>query len=436
MTTRKLYRPRTMPVAVLSAARQDVVPRDQQRRDPIGSALQSALTWLSDAHELGVHLQLSAALALPDAYVPPEAMLDPVPDHLPVRTLPNGTGHDLSDADAAAIIAACGTDVKIPDLGYFDNLLADDDTIRNQVHSHLLRCGRAAVQLKSVGCDGVTGFIGRDTTLDLDQNLARYEKYVIPLLRELKAMGLKFFVENCPMPGWNTKGLFFNNLAYCVGMWVALIRIAEKHGVGDVLRFTYDPSHDILMGTRPEVTFAVMKAAGYAHYIGRFHGKNMFRKAASVALWTVHGQRVGLGCTVDGQPHPDPAMRGGAWGAMVGEHGMFGVGYYNPVGQVNGTEVDVMGMHCAAREILGVDPDTFYNILEHEFNPARVQDQDVVMELISYSVGFVRGTDLAADSICQSQTWAAGRNIILPGSHNPFYQVPGLAEAVAKLLAA
>ena len=39
-----------------------------------------------------------------------------------------------------------------------------------------------------------------------------------------------------------------NNIAYTPGTWIALHRIAEKHGVGDQFRIHYDPSHAILMG--------------------------------------------------------------------------------------------------------------------------------------------------------------------------------------------
>ncbi|MDD5075083.1 MAG: hypothetical protein PHO54_04365 [Candidatus Peribacteraceae bacterium] len=435
MKSRAILEPRLMRIAVLTAALQDVVPRDQQRQDPKGSALIAALKWIEVAKMLGFDLQLSAALALADAYVPPEAMLDPVAHHVPLRTMSATEGEDLSEADAQTIIAACGNRVKICDLGFFENLLHPVDAIREKIHAHLLRVARAAKLLVPVGCGGVTGFIGRDPTRDLDQNVASFESLVIPLLQQIKALGLNYWIENCPMPGWNTTDTYVNNIAYCPGMWLKLLAIAEKYGVDDMLHITYDESHDILMGSTHAQSFAAVAAAGHPQLINRFHGKNQYVNHAARALWNVRGQGIDLGCRIDGQPHPDPAKQGGAWGVMTCNHGMIGLGHYNPVAQVLGYEADWLDHQVAAREVLGLDPVDTYFILEHEWGNNRVQDWTRIIQMLSISVRFIRGIDAAADALSVSKVFCDSFQIPLPGTPNPAYVIAGLAEAAKKIMA-
>ena len=366
-------------------------------------------------------MELAAALARPDSYIPPEAMLDPVASHLAVRTFKDGTGQDLADEDANALIEACGEQVKICDLGFFENLLHPDDTIRKQIHEHFLRCARAAVKLQSVGCTGIAGFIGRNINLDMDQNLTMFEEEVIPLLKKLKAMGLKFYLEQCPMPGWNTTDTFINNIGYCAGMWIKLHYIAKKHGVDDVLCITYDESHDILMGNTHHGSFAAMRAAALGHMVSRFHGKSQYLNLAKVATWTRRGQMIDLGCRIDGQPHPNPAEQGKAWGVMPCGHGMIGISNYNPLAMYRGEEPDWLDHQIAARKVLMLDPEQTFFILEHEWGPARVQNMDLVLGMIEISVNYIRGIDAAADALVQAEKWCQSNSLPLPGTPSPLY---------------
>lgn len=431
-----LHEPRLMRVAVLTAALQNVVSREDQEVDPLGSSLESALWWIDQAGILGVDIQLSAALQVVDSHVPPEAMLDPVAAHLPVRTMSATEGVDLSDGHLATIIAACETQkVRICDLGYFDDLLHKDEGIRRKIHAHLMRCARAAAKLSTVGCGGVTTFIGRHTGLDMDQNVALFETEVIPILKQFRAMGLTLWIEQCPMPGWNTTDVFVNNIAHCAGMWIKLIRIAEKHDVDSALRITYDESHDILMGNTHHGSFAAMRAAGLGHVVNRFHGKQQYRNRALTALWTVMGKMIDNGCRVDGQPHPDPAKQGGAWNVMTCAHGMIGIGHYNPLNIIQGLEADWLDHQIAARTVLELDPRDTYFILEHEWGPNRVQEQRPVLEMIAFSSRFIRAIDAAAEAMVQAGVWARAEELPIPGTPNPAYDIPGLIEAALQIQA-
>ena len=82
MATIRAFEPKFMKVGILSAALQELTPRDVRDVDP-DRAIED---WIAYARELGAdELQLSAALHPSDADVPPEAMLDPVANTLDLR---------------------------------------------------------------------------------------------------------------------------------------------------------------------------------------------------------------------------------------------------------------------------------------------------------------------------------------------------------------
>src|SRR6187549_1668213 len=76
------FEPRFMKIGVLTAALQELTPRDVRDNDP-DRAIEE---WLDFARELEVDcIQLSAALHPSESDVPPEAMLDPVANTLDLR---------------------------------------------------------------------------------------------------------------------------------------------------------------------------------------------------------------------------------------------------------------------------------------------------------------------------------------------------------------
>src|SRR5262245_65328870 len=78
----KPFAPKFMKVGILTAALQELTPRDVRDADP-DRAIED---WLAFARELGSeHIQLSAALHPSETDVPPEAMLDPVANTLDLR---------------------------------------------------------------------------------------------------------------------------------------------------------------------------------------------------------------------------------------------------------------------------------------------------------------------------------------------------------------
>ena len=78
----KEFEPKYMKIGVLTAALQELTPREIRDPDP-DRAIED---WAAFARELGAdNIQLSAALHPSESDVPPEAMLDPVANTLDLR---------------------------------------------------------------------------------------------------------------------------------------------------------------------------------------------------------------------------------------------------------------------------------------------------------------------------------------------------------------
>jgi sugar phosphate isomerase/epimerase len=382
----KAFAPAFMKIGVLTAALQELTAREVRDADP-DRAIED---WLEFAGDLGAdYIQLSAALHPSQADVPPEAMLDPVANTLDLR-------QPLDAARARRIEAAVAqSGVRISDLAYFDNLLHDDPAIRRRKHEFLLRVFDAAALL---GLDGVCGFVGRNQQHSMDENLVDFEQQFVPLLKEAKARGLTYRVEQCPMPGWTIGDNWHNNIAYAPGPWIALHRICEKHGVGDQFRIHYDPSHAILMGQDTRSIFQYLKDEGYGFLIGGFHVKGQVADAKGIAAWGYGGQTLERGDWVDGKASAHAADHVNAWKKQVvlAEHELPGTARHDPLAYLQNRTVDWLDHQLAARELLPLDVANTHLIVEHEYPPARVQNRERLTPILQGSIAFVRQIDRAA----------------------------------------
>ena len=380
------FTPKFMKVGILTAALQELTPRDVRDADP-DRAIED---WLAFARELGADdVQLSAALHPSEADVPAEAMLDPVANTLDLR-------QPFDRARAARVQAAiAATGVRISDFAYFDNLLHHDAATRRKKHDFVRRMFDAAALL---GVDAVCGFVGRNQQRSMDENLIEFEEHFVPLLREAKARGLTYRVEQCPMPGWTTGDNWHNNIAYTPGAWIALHRICEKHGVADQFRIHYDPSHAILMGQDTRSIFQYLHDSGYGFLIGGFHVKGQVIDSAGVAAWGYGGQTMQRGDWLDGKPSPRPADQLNAWKKQVvlAEHEMPGTARHDPLAYLQNRTVDWLDHQLAARELLPLDVAATHLVVEHEYPKARTQDRERLTPILQGSLAFVRRIDQAA----------------------------------------
>src|SRR3981189_3705062 len=132
------FQPKTMQLSILTAALQELTPRDQRDADP-DLAIEE---WLEFARRLNCpNIQMSAALHPSHANVLPEALLDPVANTLDLRQ-----PFDRQPADRV-LAAMNATGVGLSDLGYFDNMLVADAAARARKYDFMLRVFDAAVLL-------------------------------------------------------------------------------------------------------------------------------------------------------------------------------------------------------------------------------------------------------------------------------------------------
>ncbi|CAN5768203.1 hypothetical protein BH24ACT5_BH24ACT5_18900 [soil metagenome] len=393
MTSPAPFAPVTMPVGVLTAALQELTPREQRDPDP-DLAVEE---WLEFAKDLGADcIELSAALHPSVADMPAEAMLDPVANTLDLR--------DPFDETRAKRVQASvdATGVTIADIGYFDDMLHEDAAIRGKKHDFMIRAMDAAVLL---GVPAVTGFVGRDQSKSMDQNLIEFEESFVPLLAEAKSRGLEYRVEQCPMPGWTPGDNFHNNIGYTPAMWIALHQICERHGVGDQFRVHYDPSHSILMGQDTRSMFQYLADEGYGFIISGMHVKGQVVDAKGVSAWGYGGQTVQRGDWVDGEVSSNPADLVDSWKkqTVLCEHELPGTAKHDPLAYLQNRTVDWLDHQLAARELLELDPAKTPLIVEHEYPAARVQERALLEHILAGSIAFTRHIDAAAAAMYSLQ---------------------------------
>lgn len=384
--TVKSFEPKFMKIGVLTAALQELTPRNVRDEDPD----RAVEDWLGFAQEVGSsYVQLSTALHPSCSDVPPEAMLDPVANTLDLR-------QPFDKARAARVLSAVrSTGIGFSDLGFFDNMLTDDNDNRQKKHDFMLRVFDAAALL---GVDAVCGFVGRNQKLSMDGNLVFFEETFVPLLKAAKDRGICYRVEQCPMPGWTTNDNFHNNIAYTPGTWMALHRICEKHGVGDQFRIHYDPSHAILMGQDTRSIFQTLKDAGYNFLIAGFHVKGQVIDSKGVSTWGYGGQTVERGDWKNGKASTDPAEQLNAWKKQVVlcEHELPGTAKHDPLAYLQNRTVDWLDHQLAARELLQLDVANTHLVVEHEYPKARIQDKEKLKPILKGSIAFTRKIDEAA----------------------------------------
>jgi sugar phosphate isomerase/epimerase len=407
------FAPKYMKVGILTAAIQELTPREVRDQDP-DRAIEE---WVAFARELGAdNIQLSAALHPTETDVPPEAMLDPVANTLDLR-------RPFDKERARRVQKALEAHrIGISEVGYFDNMLHHDRAVRQKKYDFMRRAFEAATLL---GVDAVCGFVGRNAQLSMDENLFDFEESFVPLLKEAKERRLTYRVEQCPMPGWTTGDIFHNNIAYTPGTWIALHRICEKHGVGDQFRIHYDPSHAILMGQDTRSLFQFLKDAGYNFLIGGFHVKGQVVHSRGVSEWGYGGQTVERGDWKNGKPSSNPADQLNAWKKQIvlAEHELPGTARHDPLAYLQNRSVDWFDHQLAARELLALDVANTHLIVEHEYPPARIQDKARLKPILSGSIAFVRHIDqAAADMFALQHEVLAAQNIPIQGVGREAYR--------------
>ena len=384
----KPFGPQFMKIGVLTAALQELTPREMRDPDP-DRAIED---WVAFAREVGAdYIQLSAALHPTESDVPPEAMLDPVANTLDLRKpfdkdrAKRGEGGARGEPASASRTSATST-----------TCCTTTRPIRRKKHDFMKRVFDAAALL-GVG-RGLRLRRAATRSARWTRTWTTSSEWFVPLLKDAKARGLTYRVEQCPMPGWTTGDNFHNNIAYAPGPWIALHRICEKHGVGDQFRIHYDPSHAILMGQDTRSLFQYLKDEGYDFLIGGFHVKGQVdRRQGRVGLGLRRPDR-GARRLEGGKPSPNPADQVNAWKkqTVLCEHELPGTAKHDPLAYLQNRTVDWLDHQLAARELLKLDVANTHLVVEHEYPKARIQDKEKLAPILQGSIAFTRKIDEAA----------------------------------------
>lgn len=148
---------------------------------------------------------------------------------------------DLSDEAVERILNYLDKkNVYISGLGYYPNPLDADEAKREVYINHILKIITAA---KKLNIPVVNTFIGRNSNLNIDQNITLFKEVWAPILAHAKSNQIKIGIENCPMYFTNDEWPDGKNIAINSAVWDQLFAVEN----GDILGLNYDPSHLLWM---------------------------------------------------------------------------------------------------------------------------------------------------------------------------------------------
>ena len=376
-----------MKVGVLTAALQELTPRDVRDADP-DRAIED---WLQFAREIGAsYIQLSAALHPSQADVPPEAMLDPVANTLDLRQPFDRT----RAARVQAAVAAAG--VGLSDLAYFDNLLHHDPATRQKKHDFLLRVFDAAALL---GVDAVCGFVGRNQQRSMDENLVDFEEQFVPLLKAAQGPRADLSRRAVPDAGLDDRRQLAQQHRLHAGrvdraaphLREARRRRPVPHPLRPVARDPDGPGHAL--------DLSVPEGRGVRLPDRRLPREGAGdRRAAASRRGATAARRWSAATGSTGQPSKRAADQVNAWKKQIVlcEHELPGTARHDPLAYLQNRTVDWLDHQLAARELLPLDVANTHLVVEHEYPAARIQDRERLKPILQGSLAFVRHIDEAA----------------------------------------
>jgi len=126
-------------------------------------------------------------------------------------------------------------DLKISSIAYYDNNLDSDLNKRAFINNHVKRCIDAAVMLDvpSVGT-----FVGRNIDKSIEDNFNEFEEVFNELVYYASKKEIKLMIENCPMIGWQMKGVP-GTISFTPELWREMFKRVPNKYFG----LNYDPSH-------------------------------------------------------------------------------------------------------------------------------------------------------------------------------------------------
>ena len=154
-----------------------------------------------------------------------------------------GVSHiDVDNLDAEAVHFLCHKyGVAISGLGYYPNPLDTNPLQAEFYREHIKKLIRAAAKLNRP--DGsvpvVNTFLGRNTALNVADNLKLVAQHWPAIVREAEAHNVKIGIENCPMWFTDDEWPGGKNLMTTPAIWDRVFEIIPSRALG----LNYDPSH-------------------------------------------------------------------------------------------------------------------------------------------------------------------------------------------------
>jgi len=147
----------------------------------------------------------------------------------------------LDDSKAASINEyAKQKGVEISGLGYYPNPLDPDREKREVYIEHIKRVIKGANKL---GLKNVNTFIGRDPSLNVEENLKIFKEVWTPIVKFAEENNVKIGIENCPMLFTYDEWPGGKNLAITPVIWRRMFEMIPSENLG----LNYDPSHLLWM---------------------------------------------------------------------------------------------------------------------------------------------------------------------------------------------
>jgi sugar phosphate isomerase/epimerase len=126
--------------------------------------------------------------------------------------------------------------VIISALGYYPNILVDDDEEAQVYIDHLKQVILAAEKL---GLSGVNTFIGADHTKHIDDNFEKFTKVWPDIIKFAADHSVNIGIENCPMLFTRDEWPSGKNMAHTPAIWRRMFEAIPDENFG----LNYDPSH-------------------------------------------------------------------------------------------------------------------------------------------------------------------------------------------------
>ncbi len=149
--------------------------------------------------------------------------------HLDAGDLSPGAIQKVREVVAAHRVAISG-------LGYYPNPLSPDRREAEVATSHLRKVIDAA---QALGLGVVNTFVGRDPSLTVEANWARFLEVWRPMIAHAEEKGVKIGIENCPMLFTGDEWPGGKNLATTPAIWRRMFEDISSPNFG----LNFDPSH-------------------------------------------------------------------------------------------------------------------------------------------------------------------------------------------------